>query len=77
VIRATLDAVLCIQEFPSEIVEKDNKPEIEIFGYNPKTKPLVLVPIYLARSDKEKCLIEPSVNSVRVINKYKNYFSNN
>lgn len=26
-------------------------------------------PVYLARSDKEKCLIEPSINSCRVIEK--------
>lgn len=35
-------------------------------GYNPKTKPLVMNPIFLCRSEKEKCLIEPSINSVRI-----------
>lgn len=39
-----------------------------MLGYNPKTKPLVLTPIYIARSDKEKCLIESSINSCRVKN---------
>lgn len=28
---------------------------------------LVLTPIYLCRSEKEKCVIEPSINSTRVI----------
>ena len=65
-IKDVLDAALCISDFPSEIVEKDNKPEIEMSGYNVKTKPLVLNPIYLCRSEKEKCLIEPSINSCRV-----------
>jgi len=53
-------------DHPSEIVEKDNKPEVELCGLDTKTKALVLNPIYLSRSDKEKCLIEPSVNSCRV-----------
>jgi len=55
-----------LRDFPSEIVEKDNKPEVELQGYNARTKALVLAPIYLARSEKEKCLIEPSINSTRV-----------
>lgn len=61
-----MDVALCLTDFPSEIVEKDNKPEIEMYGYNKKTKPLVLHPIKIAKSKKEKCLIEPSVNSCRV-----------
>jgi actin related protein 2/3 complex, subunit 4 len=49
-------------------VEKDNKPEVELKGYNAKTKALALAPIYLARSEKERCLVEPSINSTRVTN---------
>ena len=37
-------------------------------GYSKKTKNLVPNPIYLSRGPKEKCLIEPSVNSCRVSN---------
>eukprot|EP00825_Cyclidium_porcatum_P005035 TRINITY_DN123_c0_g3_i1.p1 TRINITY_DN123_c0_g3~~TRINITY_DN123_c0_g3_i1.p1 ORF type:complete len:186 (-),score=30.14 TRINITY_DN123_c0_g3_i1:260-817(-) len=65
-IKASLDVALCLRDFPSEIVEKDNKPEVELQGYQARTKPLLLNPIYIARSDKEKCLIEPSINSCRV-----------
>ncbi|KAL4495455.1 hypothetical protein ABPG73_022500 [Tetrahymena malaccensis] len=65
-LREVLDVSLSLQDFPSEIVEKHNKPEVELHGYNKTTKNLVLHPIYLARSDKEKCLVEPSVNSCRI-----------
>ncbi|KRX02762.1 hypothetical protein PPERSA_02252 [Pseudocohnilembus persalinus] len=65
-IGSSLDAALCLSDFPSEIVEKDNKPEVELFGYMSKTKPLVNQPIYIARSVKEKCLIESSINSCRI-----------
>jgi actin related protein 2/3 complex subunit 4 len=61
-----LNVALCISEFPSEIVEKDIKPEVEMYGYDQQTNPLVLHPIYIARNEKEKCLIESSVNSCRV-----------
>jgi actin related protein 2/3 complex, subunit 4 len=47
-------------------VEKDNKPYVELTGYSAKIEPLILRPIYLARSKKEQFLIEPSINSCRV-----------
>lgn len=62
-----LNVALCLRDFPSELVEKHNKPEIEMFAMNKnECKPLNLNPIFIARSDKEKCLIEPSINSCRV-----------
>ncbi|KAM3144252.1 hypothetical protein pb186bvf_003714 [Paramecium bursaria] len=65
-IRKTLEATLTIRPFPSEIIEKQSKPEVELKGYNPKTKLLSWQPIYICRSDKERCLIETSINSTRV-----------
>jgi hypothetical protein len=29
-IRDALNVALCLRDFPSEIVEKDNKPEVEL-----------------------------------------------
>ncbi|CAD8147491.1 unnamed protein product [Paramecium octaurelia] len=65
-IRKTLEATLCLRAFPSEIIEKQSKPEIELNGYSSKTRQLVLSPIYLCRGEKEKCVIEPSINSTRI-----------
>lgn len=61
-VRETLKAALCIRDFPSMLVERHNKPEVEI-GL---TKELILRPIRICRNENERCLIEPSVNSVRV-----------
>ena len=66
-----MDSVLCLRNFPSELVEKHNKPEIEMFDHDKSNKALVLKPIVLARSSIEKCLIEASVNSVRISLKIK------
>ena len=60
--RSTLNAALCLRNFPSQIVERHNKPEVEVRG----SKEVLLNPIVIARTDQEKCLIEGSVNSVRV-----------
>ena len=61
-IRATLKAALCLQNFPSQVVERHNKPEIE----TRQCKELMLNPICICRNENEKCLIEPSVNSIRI-----------
>lgn len=61
-VRSTLDAALCLRNFPSQVVERHNKPEVEVRG----SKELLLNPITIARTDQERCLIEGSVNSVRV-----------
>jgi len=65
VIRSTLEAALCLQNFGSQEVERHNKPEIEA-GFD---KELLLNPILINRSKQtpgEKTLIEASVNSVRI-----------
>ena len=61
-IKETLSGALCIRNFPSQNVERHNKPEVEI----QQNRELVLEPIMITRSDKERVLIEPSINSVRV-----------
>lgn len=61
-IRNTLNASLCLQNFPSMKVECHNKPEIEI----PSGKETVLTPMTIARSELEAVKIEPAINSCRV-----------
>ena len=61
-IRDTLDAVLNLRYFPSQLVERQTHPEIE-FQDNPK---LLMNPLVISRSEQEKTLIEASVNSVRI-----------
>eukprot|EP00924_Labyrinthula_sp_SR-Ha-C_P015400 augustus_masked-scaffold_71-processed-gene-0.61-mRNA-1 protein AED:0.06 eAED:0.06 QI:0/-1/0/1/-1/1/1/0/170 len=66
-IRHTLTASLCLRNFPSQVVERHNKPEIEFLA----SRELILKPILICRTETEKCFIEPSVNSVRVSLKIK------
>lgn len=61
-IRHTLNAALCLRNFPSQLVERHNKPEVEIR----LNKELLLNPVIICRNENEKCMIESSVNSVRV-----------
>ncbi|KAG8470442.1 hypothetical protein KFE25_008863 [Diacronema lutheri] len=61
-IRHSLTAALCVQNFASQIVERHNKPEIEARA----NEELLLNPLVICRSEDEACMIEPSVNSVRV-----------
>ncbi|GFR42206.1 hypothetical protein Agub_g3097 [Astrephomene gubernaculifera] len=61
-IRAELNRALCIQSFPSQNIERHVKPEVETRD-NPE---LLLPPVTVSRSEREGCLIEPSINSVRV-----------
>eukprot|EP00850_Spirogloea_muscicola_P010606 SM000063S19996 [mRNA] locus=s63:112174:114031:- [translate_table: standard] len=60
-IRNTLQAALCLQDFPCQLVERHNKPEVE-FKSSPE---LLLNPVLICRNDSEKCLIEGSINSVK------------
>lgn len=57
---------MCLRDFPSQLVEKDNKPYVELTGLDSKIDFLIMKPIYLARNKKEQFLIEPSINSCRV-----------
>ena len=61
-IKDTLDAVLNLRFFPSQLVERQTHPEVE-FQDNPK---LLMKPLTICRSDQEKVLIESSINSVRI-----------
>eukprot|EP01060_Flectonema_neradi_P036087 TRINITY_DN684_c0_g1_i1.p1 TRINITY_DN684_c0_g1~~TRINITY_DN684_c0_g1_i1.p1 ORF type:complete len:180 (+),score=29.11 TRINITY_DN684_c0_g1_i1:45-584(+) len=61
-IRKTLEAAMCLVNFPSQVVERHNKPEVEAQS----SKELVLNPIIIARDADEKVLIESSVNSIRL-----------
>ncbi|KAK8816332.1 Actin-related protein 2/3 complex, subunit 4 [Blastocystis sp. ATCC 50177/Nand II] len=66
-IETTLRATLVLQNFPSESVERHNKPEVEY----PSSKHSVMKPILICRTDRERCLIEPSINSLRISIKIK------
>ncbi|KAG6583280.1 ARP2/3 complex 20 kDa subunit [Phytophthora cinnamomi] len=61
-IRSSLDSALCLRNFPSQTVERHNKPEVEL----QMSKELLLNPVLICRNEQEKCLIEPSINSTRV-----------
>ncbi|OVA05275.1 ARP2/3 complex [Macleaya cordata] len=57
----------CLQNFPCQEVERHNKPEVEL-----KTSPeLLLNPVLICRNEAEKCLIETSINSLRISIKVK------
>jgi len=66
-IRSTLDAALSVRNFASQVVERHNKPEVEAR----MNKELLLQPLVVARNEGEKCLIEGSINSVRISIKIK------
>lgn len=66
-IRTALIGGLCLREYPSELVEKHYKPDVEMFAaLGKESKANMLNPIMIVRTDQERCLIEPSINSVRV-----------
>ncbi|KAH0471160.1 hypothetical protein IEQ34_000883 [Dendrobium chrysotoxum] len=66
-IRNTLEAAMCLQNFPCQEVERHNKPEVEL-----KTSTeLLLNPVLICRNEAEKCLVETSINSIRVSVKVK------
>lgn len=61
-VRKTLEAALCLQQFSSQVVERHNKPEVEVCT----SKELLLTPLVVSRNKQERVLIEPSVNAVRI-----------
>eukprot|EP00030_Apusomonadida_sp_AF-17_P005812 a676300_1337.p2 GENE.a676300_1337~~a676300_1337.p2 ORF type:complete len:183 (+),score=80.27 a676300_1337:39-551(+) len=61
-VKVTLEAALCIENFSSQVVERHNKPEVEV----KTSKELLLNPLMISRNAGERVLIEPSINSVRV-----------
>jgi len=61
-VRNTLTAAMCLENFSSQVVERHNKPEVEVRT----SRELLLTPVVISRNEKEKVLIEGSVNSLRV-----------
>jgi len=61
-VRSTLTAALCVENFSSQVVERHNKPEVEVAT----SKELLLTPVVVSRNEKERVLIEGSVNSLRI-----------
>lgn len=61
-VRRTLEAAVCLVNFNSQVVERHNKPEIELRS----SKELLLNPVIISRNERERVLIESSVNSVRI-----------
>eukprot|EP01111_Echinosteliopsis_oligospora_P011369 TRINITY_DN373_c0_g1_i1.p1 TRINITY_DN373_c0_g1~~TRINITY_DN373_c0_g1_i1.p1 ORF type:complete len:172 (-),score=38.18 TRINITY_DN373_c0_g1_i1:67-582(-) len=61
-IRATIQAAMCLENFGSQIVERHNKPEIEM----KTSKELLLNSVVISRNKNEKVLIEGSINSLRI-----------
>ncbi|XP_039254249.1 actin-related protein 2/3 complex subunit 4 [Styela clava] len=61
-VKSTLTAATCLQNFNSQVVERHNKPEVEVRS----SKELLMTPLVIARNEKEKVMIEASINSIRV-----------
>jgi len=61
-VRHTLTAAMCLENFSSQVVERHNKPEVEVRA----SRELLLNPVVISRNEKEKVLIEASINSIRV-----------
>ena len=61
-VRAALRPALCLHTFPSQRIERQVKPEVEVRG----CPELLLPPVEVVRSESERCLIEQSVNATRV-----------
>ncbi|KAF9433879.1 Arp complex subunit [Entomortierella beljakovae] len=61
-VRQTLTAAMCLENFSSQVSERHNKPEVEVST----SKEVLLNPVVISRNDKERVLIETSVNSMRV-----------
>lgn len=53
---------MCLENFESQIVERHNKPEVEVQS----SKELLLTPLVISRNEKEKVQIEGSINSIRI-----------
>ncbi|KAJ3550009.1 hypothetical protein NMY22_g676 [Coprinellus aureogranulatus] len=66
-VRSTLTAALTLENFSSQVVERHNKPEVEV----QTSLEVLLNPLTISRNENERVFIEPSVNSVRVSIKIK------
>ena len=61
-VRSTLTAAMCLENFSSQMVERHNKPEIEVC----QNKELLLTPVIISRTPGERVLIEGSINALRI-----------
>lgn len=61
-IRLHLEPVLNLRYFPSQLIERQVHPEVEFQDNNE----LLCEPIMIVKSDQEMCMVEASVNSVRI-----------
>ena len=66
-VRTTLQASCCLQNFACQQIERHNKPEVEYRT----SKELLCRDILICRNENEKCLIETSINAVRISVKVK------
>jgi len=64
-VRSTLDAALCIRNFASEDVERHNTPLVETHSSDLES-PLLLKPILITKTERDRVMVEVSVNSVRI-----------
>ena len=62
IIRDTLEQALCLKNFPSQLYEKINRPQVEVR----ESLELINKPVIISRNESEKVEIETSINSVRV-----------
>jgi actin related protein 2/3 complex, subunit 4 len=62
ILRDTLDYALNLRNFPSQIYEKINRPQVEVS----ESLELLNNPIIISKNEDEKIEIEPSINSVRI-----------
>merc|ERR1711881_356718 len=67
VVKTSLEAAFCLNNFDSQLVERHNKPEVEMLSSNE----VILKPLSICRTDMQQVLIEPSINSVRISIKIK------
>ena len=62
IIRDTLEQALCLKNFPSQLYEKINRPQVEV----KESQELISKPVIISRNESEKVEIETSINSVRI-----------
>jgi actin related protein 2/3 complex subunit 4 len=62
ILRDTLDYALDLRNFPSQIYEKINRPQVEV----QESLELLNNPVVICRNEDEKIEIEPAINSVRI-----------
>eukprot|EP00954_Amorphochlora_amoebiformis_P009907 774989-Amorphochlora_amoeboformis.AAC.1 len=66
-VKSTLTAAICLRNFPSQVVERHNKPAVETQW----ARELLLAPVVIAKNDNEAVKIEGSINALRVSIKIK------